>query len=119
MKSRVAIGAAAGFVLVAIALGTRFAHPPRRDPAPTGAVAGPGRDAAPATTGEATNGPVAERAGSDDVLCNKDEDFAARTADARTDELANLDDIPATRDRLRVSQSAEILTSVALMAGAR
>ncbi len=104
------VGAVAVLVAVGLVLGIRVARPPDPDAA---VVAGSQATPTAVAADEPLHGTTAEPASADDALCADDEGSAAAHA------VGPSPDDPAlstTKNRLRVSQSAENLTSVALMA---
>ena len=100
------VGAAAVLVVIAVVLGTRLAR--FADPE-SAAVAGSSASPTPVTAGDLA---AVRPGGSDDLHCADDAGSAAGQVAASTAEPT----LEATKSRLLVSQSAENLTSVALMA---
>ena len=101
------VGAATVLVLAGFVVGTRLARSPDSDSA---TVIRPEPRSPPA--GDTLRGPAAEPAGfSDDTLCADQGSAAAHAVGASAEEPA----LSVTKNRLRVSQSAENLASVALM----
>ncbi len=105
MRPQWLVGAAAVLVAVGFVLGSRFAHSPDTDSAAIGRL-----DPSSPVAGDALREPTAQPGGFDDAVCADDAGSAAAKPVA-----ADEPTLSTTKSRLLVSQSAENLTSVALL----